>query len=121
MNAGGKSDGPIVPRKPTNKGDHGGRKPHPARPLAKSAEGRGPAKGNSFQSTGDRTQCRVSLQVALERIRKAVGRDKQMRLTARWHHVHDVARLREAYFGLEPKAAPGWTVKRGRSMGKTWG
>lgn len=45
--------------------------------------------------------------MALERIRKAVGRDKQMRLTALWHHVYDVARLREAYFGLEPKAAPG--------------
>jgi group II intron reverse transcriptase/maturase len=30
-----------------------------------------------------------------------------MRLTTLWHHVYDIARLREAYCALKPQAAPG--------------
>ena len=30
-----------------------------------------------------------------------------MRLTALWHHVYDIDRLREAYYGLNREAAPG--------------
>ena len=91
MNASGKSDGPIVPRKPTNKGGDGsGHMPRPAQLPAESVEGRGPAKGNSTLAPGDRTQSRASLHAALKRIRTATGRDKQTRLTALWHHVYDV-------------------------------
>jgi len=43
----------------------------------------------------------------LERIRQAAGRDKTLRLTALWHHVYDMDRLREEYFALKPQAAPG--------------
>jgi len=72
MNGGGKSDGPIVPRKSANNG--GGNRfdgSHPATPSAERAEGRGPAKGNSLQGTGDRAQDRATPQAALERIRQA--------------------------------------------------
>jgi len=115
MNGGGKSDGPIVPKKPANNGggnrldDH-----HPATPPAERAEGRGPAKGNSLQGTGDRTQDRATPQAALERIRQAARRDKELQLTTLWHHVYDVERLRESFYGLKRKAAPGVD-------GQTWG
>jgi len=49
----------------------------------------------------------TNLQNALERIRQAASRDKELRFTALWHHVYDTGRLREAYFGLKRKAAPG--------------
>ena len=81
MNGGGKSDGPIVPRTPANKG--GGNRvdgSHPAAPPAERAEGRGPAKGNSLRGPGDRTQSRASLQAALERIRQA-GPNQRLAVT----------------------------------------
>ncbi|MFQ5807750.1 MAG: group II intron reverse transcriptase/maturase [Phycisphaerae bacterium] len=80
---------------------------HPRDTLAEQAEGRGPAKGNSLRGRRDRTQCRAPLQAALERIRRAASRDKTLRLTALWHHVYDVERLREEYFALKRSAAPG--------------
>ena len=63
MNVRGKSDGPIVPKKRTNKG--GG-----APPPAESVEGRGPAKGNSVEQNRFRTQSRIDLQSALDRVRQ---------------------------------------------------
>ncbi len=45
--------------------------------------------------------------VGLERIREAVRRDKQARLTALYHHVYEVENLRAAYQELNPKAARG--------------
>jgi len=108
MNGGGKSDGPIVPKKPANKGGAGRLdRSHPSGPTAEQAEGRGPAKGNSLRQTRDRTQSRESLQSALERIRQAAAEDKQQRFTALWHHVYEVERLREEYFRLRPQAAAG--------------
>jgi group II intron reverse transcriptase/maturase len=47
------------------------------------------------------------LQQALDRVRQAARRDKGLRFTALWHRVYDVARLREAYFSLNRKSAPG--------------
>jgi len=43
---------------------------------------------------------------ALDRVRQAAGRDKGARFTALLHHV-DLDRLRAAYRGINPKAAPG--------------
>ena len=108
MNGCGKSDGPIVPQTPANK-DGVGRLDwsHPAASAAEQVEGRGPAKGNSLRGPKDRTQGRAPLHAALERIRQAAGRDKKLRLTALWHHVYDIDRLREEYFALKPHAAPG--------------
>ncbi|MFQ6098981.1 MAG: group II intron reverse transcriptase/maturase [Armatimonadota bacterium] len=108
MNVRGKSDGPIVPRKPANKGVAGRLdRCHPRGTSAEQAEGRGPAKGNSLRGSEDRTQGRDSSQAALERVRQAASRDKTLRLTALWHHVYDVERLREEYFALKRSAAPG--------------
>ena len=42
----------------------------------------------------------------LDRVRRAAQKDKEARFTALLHHV-DVDRLRAAYSGFEPKAAPG--------------
>ena len=108
MNEHGKSDGPIVPKTPANNG--GGNRSdcsHPATSPAEQVEGRGPAKGNLLRGSEDRTQHRESLQAALERIRKAASRDKTLRLTTLWHHVYDVARLRESFYALKRNAAPG--------------
>jgi RNA-directed DNA polymerase len=49
----------------------------------------------------------LDLQSALERIRQAAGRDKKLRFTGLWHHVYGVNRLRDAYYNLKRKAAPG--------------
>jgi hypothetical protein len=77
MNGGGKSDGPIVPKKPANNGGSDRLDGcHPATPSAERAEGRGPAKGNSLRGPEDRAQDRATSQAALERIRRAASRDK---------------------------------------------
>jgi RNA-directed DNA polymerase len=67
-----------------------------------------------------RTQPRASayppssdLQSPLQRIRQAACQDKRLRFTTLWHHVYNVDRLREAYFSLKQKAAPGMD-------GETW-
>ncbi len=100
MNGHGKSDRPIVPRKLPNEG--GG-----APLFEEGVEGRGRAKGNPVRLTRVRTQGRESLQHALERIRQAADRDREAQFTALWHHVYNVDRLREAFFGLKRESAPG--------------
>jgi group II intron reverse transcriptase/maturase len=89
----GKSDRPIVPEKLPNK--------------AEAVEGRGLAKGNPQEQNSSRTQSRIGLTHALERIRRAAKKDKKMQFTNLWHPVYDVNRLREAYYGLNPRSAPG--------------
>jgi retron-type reverse transcriptase len=74
---------------------------------AEEVEGRRLATGNSDQQTRNRTQCRADLQQELGRIRQAAQRDKSLRFTALWHHVYKEDRLREAYFRIKRKAAPG--------------
>jgi len=71
-------------------------------------EGRGLAKENLLQQNqpiGRRAA--PGWQSALERIRQAAGRSKDVRFTALWHHVADVNRLREEYFALNRNSAPG--------------
>ena len=58
------------------------------------------------------------LQSALERIRQAAAKDKQLRFTALWHHVYNEARLREEYNNLKPNAAPGVDGQTWRDYGK---
>jgi RNA-directed DNA polymerase len=100
MNERGKSDGSVVPEKSPNKRRGA---PHPAEEM----EGRDPAKGNPSQPTRHRTQSRVRLQQELARVRQAARKDRGLQLSALWHQVYDTDRLREAYFGLERKSAPG--------------
>lgn len=100
MNGFRKSDSFVVPEKRPNK-DCG------APQSAEGVEGRRLTKGNSGQQTKRRTQSRESLQHALDRIRQAARRDKQLRFTTLWHHVYEVGRLEKAYKGLNRKAAAG--------------
>src|SRR4029453_16549888 len=74
--------------------------------TAEVVEGRELAKGNSGQQHRGRTQCRAALSRALDRVRQ-VARDSAIRLTALWHHVYAIDRLREAYNSLNHDAAPG--------------
>jgi hypothetical protein len=67
MNDGGKSDKPIVPGKPTNKGQA-------ASSPAERVEGRGLAKGNSVERTRFWTQRQIDLRHALDRIRRVAKR-----------------------------------------------
>jgi len=70
-------------------------------------EGRTLAKGNPNQQTRSRAQHRQDLQRELERVRQAAQKEGKPRLTTLWHHVYDIRRLREAYFDLARRAAPG--------------
>ena len=88
MHGHGKSDRPIVPAKPPNE----------VEPEAKEAvEGRGLAKGKTPERNMFRTQSRMSMSSALERIRQAARRDRGQRFTALLHHVYEVEGLRGAY------------------------
>ncbi len=105
---GRESDSSIVPMKRPNKveGQTTMRSQEQAE-AAEAVEGRELAKGKTGEQTRVRTQCRNALQRALDRIRQAARRDHAKPLTALWHHVYDVNRLQEAYYGLNRKAAPG--------------
>ena len=96
-----KSDSPIQPRNPANKGGR------TAAPPAEREEERGLAKGNAREQPRSRAQTRIGLQQALERVRQAAVRDRALPFTTLWHHVYGVDRLREAYLGLKRQAAPG--------------
>jgi len=98
MDGRGQSDGCIVPGKSPNK---------PGQPGAEGMEGRRPAKRNVQEGHRLRAQSREGLQQALARIREAVRRDKDAKLTSLYHHVYTIEHLREAYFSLKRGAAPG--------------
>jgi RNA-directed DNA polymerase len=100
MNGGGKSDGRVVPKKRSNKGEA-------AVEPAEIVEGRGPAKGNSEEGDRVRAQKRTALQQALDRVREVAKTRKEERFTTLWHHVYNVDRLREAYFRLQRDSAAG--------------
>ena len=87
----------MVPAKRPNKA---------AQAVAEAVEGRGLAKGNTGGQNASRTQSRTDAQHALDRVREAARKDKEVKFTALLHHV-TVDRLRAAYFRLERKAAPG--------------
>jgi hypothetical protein len=98
MNDSGQSDRPIVPAKSPNKAEGS---------AAEGVEGRGWATGNPNQQNASRTLGRVGALSALERVREAARRDKQMRFTALLHHVYNIEHLRAAYHALKRGAAPG--------------
>ena len=71
-------------------------------------EGRGLAKENLLrqnQPIGHRAA--PGWQNALERIRQAARKSKDVRFTALWHHVASVERLRLEYYSLKRDSAPG--------------
>ena len=97
MNDGGKSDSSIVPAKPPN---------NPARAGAEVVEERGLPEGNAAGKTRPGHRAGQGAPSALGRVRQVAQKDKDAKFTALLHHV-DVDRLRDAYFALRPKAAPG--------------
>jgi RNA-directed DNA polymerase len=98
MHERGKSDGLVVPAKPSN---------NVGKPAAERVEGRRPAKGNSNESDVPRTQCRTSTPSALDRVREAARKDRKQRFTTLLHHVYDIERLRRAYLATKRDAAAG--------------
>lgn len=108
----GKSDRPIVPKKATNK------RPAAAE-RAEWPEGRGLTKGNTQEQNSHRTQRRERLQSALMRIRQIAEKDKDAKFTTLWHHVYDLERLEEAYYGLKRKSATGVDGETWASYGRS--
>jgi len=98
MNGPGKSDRPTVPEKSWN---------NAGQPVAEGMEGSGLAKGNLPQQNASRTPSRNDALSALERVRQAAKKDKQLRFTALLHHIYDLETLGMAYFSLRKEAAPG--------------
>src|SRR5664279_1212275 len=92
-----KSDGRVVPVKPSNNAQGG---------AAEMVEGRRPAKGNTASETRPGLSAGPGAPSDLGRVRRVAATDKEARFTALLHHV-DVDRLRAAYGSVKPKAAPG--------------
>ena len=97
MSAMEKSDLPVVARKRANKA---------ASAAAEPVERRGGAKENADLQSTVRTQSREAVSQAQARIREAVIRNRQGKLTALLHHINiDV--LRASFSDLKKTAAPG--------------
>jgi RNA-directed DNA polymerase len=97
MSAMEKSDLPEVARKRANKA---------APAAAETAERRGGAKENAGKQNTVRTQSRAAVSRAQARIREAVTRNKQEKLTALLHHL-SIDVLRASFFDLNKLAASG--------------
>jgi RNA-directed DNA polymerase len=110
MHEHGKSDSSIVPAKASNEAEPG--------KAEERLEGRELAKGNAPERNVSRTQGRISMSSALERIRQAARRDKGQRFTALLHHVYCVNSLKAAYFGLKRDAAAGIDAQTWRQYGE---
>jgi hypothetical protein len=110
MNEHGKSDRPVVPAKSLNKA---------GQPAAEGMEGRGLTKGNLPQQNASRTPSRTDAPSALERVRQAASKDKEMRFTALLHHIYNLETLRRAYFSLKKEASPGVDGETWRHYGET--
>ena len=110
MNRLRQSDSPIVPANAPNKA---------GQPAAEGREGRGLAEGNLDQQNQPIGHSAApGWPSALERIRQAARRDRTMRFTALLHHIYNPEALREAYFGLKHKAAPGVDGETWQHYGK---
>jgi len=91
----GKSYSPVVPTNPPNKAL-----------AAEAVEERGLAKGNTAGKTRSGLRAGTRVSHALDRVRQVAERDQEVKFTALLHHV-TVERLRDAYWAIRPKAAPG--------------
>jgi RNA-directed DNA polymerase len=76
------------------------------RPPAESEEGRPLIKENTLQLSTHSTQSEARVSQGLAGVRKAARERKEMRFTALLHHV-TVALLRQSFYALKRKAAPG--------------
>src|SRR5262245_48086660 len=97
MSAKEESDLPEVAEKRANKA---------ALAAAELVERRGGAKENAELQSTVRTQSREAVSQAQARIREAVNRNRQDKLTALLHHL-TIDVLRASFLGLKKSAAPG--------------
>jgi RNA-directed DNA polymerase len=109
-NGPGKSDRLVVPEKSSNNVPPSG--------IAEGTEGRSLAKGNLLKQNASRTPSRNNAPSALERVRQAAVKDKQLRFTALLHHIYNSDTLRRAYFSLKKEAAPGVDGETWRHYGE---
>ena len=93
----GKSDGRVVPTKPLNKTEQ---------EVTEVVEKRRPAKENANRQNRCRTQSRVDMLSALDRVRNTAKRDKDVKFTALLYHL-TVNRLRASFISLKRSAAAG--------------
>jgi len=91
------SDSGIVPMNHSNKD---------GRPLAESEEGRTLIKENTHQLSTRSTQSEIRVSQGLAGVRKAARERKEMKFTSLLHHV-TVDLLRDSFYALKRKAAPG--------------
>jgi len=91
------SDSGAVPMNHSNKD---------GKPLAESEEGRPLVKENTHQSSTHSTQSEVRVSQGLAGVREAAKERKGMKFTALFHHL-TVGLLREGFYALKRKAAPG--------------
>ena len=93
MNEHGKSDRPVIPAKSPNKA---------GQPAAEGVEGSGLTKGNLPQQNASRTPSRTDAPSALERVRQAASKDKELRFTVLFHNIYNLDTLR-CYLDLGPR------------------
>ena len=99
MNANGKSDGSVVPAKPTNN--------DAPEASAELAEERDSTKRNAEQPASDRTQCRTNPRPrGLHGARVVARKDSQLGFTALLHHVSEGA-LFESFLCSQKNVAVG--------------
>src|SRR5215472_8585295 len=91
------SDSGVVPTNHSNKG---------GKPPAESEEGRPLIKENTHQSSTHSTQSEARVSQGLAGVRRAARERKEMKFTALLHHM-TVALLRDSFYALKRKAAPG--------------
>jgi hypothetical protein len=101
-----KSDPVIVAMKPANKAEQPTVEASAGASAAEPVEPRAGTKGNADQHSTCRAQNRVSVEQALERIRKVARERKKERFTALFHHI-SIELLEQSFFELEENAAPG--------------
>jgi len=97
MHGGGESYSGVVLTKQPNKS---------GQPPAEAVEGRPLTKENTPEPNSHRTPRRESGRSGLERVRKAAKQNGKLKFTALLHHV-SIDLLRESYYSLKKKAAPG--------------
>jgi hypothetical protein len=91
------SDSGIVPMNHSNQD---------GKPLTESEEGRPLIKENTHQSGTHPTQSGARVSQGLAGVRKAAREGKEIKFTALLHHL-TVDLLRESFYALKRKAAPG--------------
>ena len=97
----------IVAGKPANKAEQPAPEGSAAMlNAAEPVERRAGTKGNADQQSTRRTQSRVTVSQALERIRQVARERRKERFTALFHHI-GIELLAEAFCELKADAAPG--------------